>query len=59
MIIPCVFAAAVPPVLRFGATFFIAGVGGIGGGLAFDMPTDLTEVTKPDSDGTGISAQTF
>ena len=50
--------AALPPT-HFRATFFAPGVGEVGGGPAFEMLSDLPEITEPVSDGTGISAQTF
>lgn len=44
---------------RFGAaTLFAHGVGGVGS-PAFEMLSDQPEITKPVSEDTGISAQTF
>lgn len=50
--------AARARVLCFRA-FFAPRVGGIGRGPAFEMLSDLPEITKPVSDGTGFSTQTF
>lgn len=43
----------------FSRDIFWSWGGRIGGGPAFEMLSDLPEITKPVSDGTGFSTQTF